>query len=199
MTTVVTRLYSSQSKAKATMSALRAEGFPADIMGSFSKADGKGAALVSKITDMRVPDEAAATYAKEIAKDGHLVVIHAPFTPFGAARRAMAIADANDPKAVNLESGDFYIEERSSVPPRSILRNHPRFFTADYEKRGLANRKRASSLFGMRMLKDGLFFPMPIYKNHRYWSVGRLARHGTWFPFPIYKNHRYWTLPPRVV
>ena len=197
MTTIVTRLYDTQARAKSVVAALKKEGFPDDMVGMIAGGKSKKADLVDKIRGARIGEAAAGKYANAVMRGANLVVVHAPFSPIGAAERAIEIADAHSPMDSGVENENVYIREDARAS--SILKDHPRFFSGDIKPGSLARKRTASSAFGLGTLMSGLNTQFTIYKNHRFWTLPpRITKGGHIFPFPIYKNHRYWTLPPRV-
>lgn len=172
MTTVVSRLYPNKNAADAVVSALHEAGFPADTVDVI----GAGDNLEARIEASRVPRKAAATYAQEVTGDVNLVVVRAPFTPFGAAREAMAIVDDGNPHPSAVTDNNAFVKDH---PDRdlfiSVLTGHPLFLTSRTEmrrQRGLVSKSfgwkslsapkaRSSAISGGRFMSKA-FWPMPL-------------------------------------
>lgn len=140
MTTVVSRLYDQVETAKRVADQLRAEGFPESCLSIVTSAD--AAALMAA----RIPAAAATGYAAKMQPGQAVFVCRAPFTPFGAARRAMDLADGMPAIA----GANSYIREqaRPAEHINSVLSSHPTLMTRDdYVGSGWAE-FRASHLFG---------------------------------------------------
>jgi hypothetical protein len=61
-------------------------------------------------------------------------VIRAPLTPFGAARRAIEVADSEPALPVEVEDPNVYIREAPDMRPYlSVLTDHPRWFSGDIQ------------------------------------------------------------------
>ena len=101
MTTIITRAYKDQKAANAVADALRAKSFPES---TFDVISGKGAA--DSMATAGVSEAEAAVYGPMVDGGNAVVVVRAPFTPFGAARTAMQIADAGGPLEVEIENAN---------------------------------------------------------------------------------------------
>lgn len=120
MTTIITRLYKDDSAANAVVSDLSSAGFPEKTY----EVIGSGGDVTAAMAEARVGDQAAAAYAPLIDQGNKLVVVRAPFTPFGAATTAMKIVDSQPTVDAGLEKQDVLISEEmtgSYVP--SIIRD----------------------------------------------------------------------------
>lgn len=106
MTTIITRIYSDEKAANAVADALRARSFPES---TFDVVSGSGAA--DKMQTAKVGAAEAGVYGPMIDGGNALVVVRAPFTPFGAARTAMQICDAGGPVAVDVPQPNRYAGE----------------------------------------------------------------------------------------
>ena len=85
--------------------------------------------------------------------------MRAPFTPFGAARNAMEVMDSKESMPVDGASPDRYIREepnREILVGKSILRDHPRYFSGDMNP--IANKRRGLVSVGMGW---------PLLKKHK--------------------------------
>lgn len=178
MTTVISRLYKDKKAADTVVKALHEVGFPDNIIDVINAGDKDAeAAMVAA----RVAKDAAATYAGELGDSASLVVVRAPFTPFGAAREAMKIVDGHSPMASAVSDQNMMIREQ----PRSdlflsVMRDH-RLFMTD-RKEMSRNDGRISHGFGWRLLskhKTGrsamsggrfmskMFWPMPLLSRKK--------------------------------
>ncbi len=178
MTTVITRLYKSKKAATTVMKALQDAGFPdatLDIIEAGTE-DAEGVMIAA-----RVPKDSAAIYSTELAEGTALLIARAPFTPFGAAREAMRIVDAQDslPSAVANDNA-FVKDEPKTELYLSVLTNHPLFMTD--RKEMSRNDGRISTGFGWKLLSrdkprrsaisggrfmSRAFWPMPLLSEHK--------------------------------
>ncbi|MDX1743229.1 MAG: hypothetical protein R3186_06505 [Ruegeria sp.] len=168
MTTVISRVYADEATADGVLTALREAGHPEANFDVF-KGDAKG--LAEEITAARVSEDAAAVYAKMLKKKGAtLVVMRAPFAPFGAARNAQKIMDSVEHVPAKVETETQYIRDQPDMDlfmDQKILRNHPRFLTPDMNPYANANRG---------LISRGLYWP--LLTKHR---TKRSALSGTRF------------------
>lgn len=152
MTTVISRVYADEATADSVLAALRAAGHPEANIDKF-KAGGKN--LTAKISAARVAREAASTYARMLKNDTTLVVIRAPFTPFGAARDAMSIADSVDSLPAKVETQNLYIREEPDTQlfiGQKILRKHPLILSSDMNRQANAGRDLVSRAMHWKLL-----------------------------------------------
>lgn len=126
MTTVVSRLYPDEATAQGVAAELAKAGFPAATVDIVTTAD---AAAIAKA---RVMDTDAAAYAAKMQAGNALLVVRAPVTPFGAARRAMEIVGMAEAIPVGgVRKPNYYIQETvKSDLFLSVLRDHPLFLTS---------------------------------------------------------------------
>ena len=127
MTTVVTRLYESKAVADRVAEVLRADGFPEATLDVITSAD------AGRIAASRVEERAAERYASAMTEGRALLVCRAPFTPFGAARRAQEVADSEPWIDAGVANQNRYIEEKPDLGKyrSSVLQNHPMMMTRD--------------------------------------------------------------------
>jgi hypothetical protein len=107
MTTIITRLYESDASAQAVVSGLAEAGFPEK---TYETIDNSG----NPVADMEaagVDADAAAAYAAKMGQGNKLVVVRAPFVPFGAAREAMRIADSEPAMDAGVSNENVLIRE----------------------------------------------------------------------------------------
>jgi hypothetical protein len=140
MTTVVSRLYETLDTAERLADQFRAEGFPDSTLSILTSAD------VAAMVAAHVPEPDAARYAARMQAGQAVFVCRAPFTPFGAARRAMELADGVPAVA----GANSYLRQSPQLERglNSVLPTHPKMMTRDdYVGSGWPE-FRASHLFG---------------------------------------------------
>lgn len=148
MTTVITRLYQDNKTAGSVVSALKEAGFPDDTIDVLAAGESD---LAEALAKARVPAAAAETYAGEISGDTTLVVVRAPFTPFGAARKAIEIADATPAAPSAVTDNNAHISDTMKRElTLSVMTDHRLFLTDTKEM--ARNNGRISTGFGWRML-----------------------------------------------
>lgn len=149
MTTVVSRLYDSVDTANGVADQLRAEGFPDRTLSVITEAD------AGKMQEARVGEDAAEAYAASMKKGQAVFVCRAPFTPFGAARRAIEVADgtawidAGRGACNEFQSDEMQVEVTS---PR-ILEDHPLILTRSLVGSGWSGWK-LSDVFDIPLLSS---------------------------------------------
>jgi hypothetical protein len=175
MTTVISRLYNDSRTANAVVKSLQDVGFLDDMIDVMSAAH-DGEHLAARMTEALVSRKTAETYLSEMSGDVTLLVVRAPFTPFGAARSAIQTVDAHPSLPSAVTDNNMLIRD---VPVNrynlSVLTNHPLFMT-DKKEVG-RNDGRISHGFGWRLLKphkskrsvksgggymSRMFWPMPL-------------------------------------
>ncbi len=143
MSTIVTRLYEDPAHADAAVATLKAEGFPDDCMSIVEQRSRRSAQ--DMIEEAGVPTDTAQQYAQHLTANRALLVVRAPFTPFGAARRAIEVADSYP--AFNAGVANENINIPNEPNPElfvSILPSHRLFLTNmldvrnDLKPRGLS-------------------------------------------------------------
>ncbi|MFY9211493.1 MAG: hypothetical protein WAO69_10230 [Aestuariivita sp.] len=177
MTTVISRLYADEATAHGVVDDLKGAGFPGntiDVLAAGSSAEA--------IAATRVNASDAEIYANKMQSEGVLVVVRAPFTPFGAARRAMEIVDSTTSIHAGVKSPNFYAEDRAD--PKlflSVMTNHPRFFATDMGPESARSRGTVSEGLGWRLLSE--------HRTKRSASSGWHASTKL-LPFPLLKAHK---------
>lgn len=169
MTTIISRHYADAKTAQGVVDALGAAGFPADTVTMISSAD------TDAMMEARVSQKAATGYAEAMTAKSTLVVVAAPFTPFGAALKAMKIVDSAPSHSLAGVDENRYIAEQPRTDlylNNSILRDHPRFLSSDMNPRANANRSTVSKAFSLPTLtkhrttrsasRKGHIFPMKL-------------------------------------
>lgn len=134
MTTIVTRLYENAAHAADVVAKLKAEGFPDNCMDVVAQKEGSSAQ--DAILDAGVPTDIAQQYAQHMTSSRALLVVRAPFVPFGAAKAAIEAADEHP--AFDAGVVDQNLNVRDEVNDdlfTSIFPSHRKFLTGDYELR----------------------------------------------------------------
>jgi hypothetical protein len=179
MTTIITRLYDSAERANSVAGALKKAGFPASTYDVITQT-GKKSAL-SQILAARVNAPDAELYAQNLSADRALLVVRAPFNPFGAARKAREIADGELAVDVGVPNENLYVREEPSPELfGAVLKDHPRFMSSDMvpgsgRYRGrfseafgiplLSRRARSKSVYSERKLMLSEMLPFPVLLN----------------------------------
>ena len=128
MTTLVTRLYENAAHADDVVATLKAEGFPDSCIDVVEQ--GSRTSAEDRIVEAGVPAPVAQQYAQHLAVGRGLLVVRAPFVPFGAAKVAIEAADAYP----SFDAG--VVDENMNIPDEvdrdlflSILPSHRLFLT----------------------------------------------------------------------
>jgi hypothetical protein len=134
MSTIVTRLYEDAAHADAAIATLKAEGFPEDSMSVVEQRSRRSAQ--DMIEEAGVPTDVAQQYAQHLTASRALLVVRAPFVPFGAARRAIEVADTYPAFDAGVSNENINIPD---APSRdlylSILPSHRLFLTDMFDVR----------------------------------------------------------------
>lgn len=154
MTTIISRAYESAKKANEVAAALHAKGHQDANVDVIAGEKGEAAdSIASRIEAAHVSSEAAAAYAKHVAKGAAVLVARVGMTPFGAAREAMAIADAHGPLDAGVANPNEYIRKVSERGLyNNVLRDHPRFISTDMKPGSMGRYGLISSIFGISTL-----------------------------------------------
>jgi hypothetical protein len=162
MTTVVSRLYDQVETAQRVADQLRAEGFPASTLSVLTSADAAAMAAA------RIPASQVAAYVAKMQPGQAVFVCRAQLTPFGAARRAIDLADG----APAILGANSYLRQTPQMEPglNSVLPTHPTMMTRDdYVGSGWAE-WRASHLFGWHTVSVRRAAPDNLIKGDRVMS-----------------------------
>lgn len=165
MTTVVSRLYDSVDTATRVADRLRLKGFPESTLSIVTAAD------ASALARARVSEGVAASYVRAMTGRQAVLVVRAPVTPFGAARVAMATADAEPWIDTGRGAANEYIREVANLDNLnpSALTNHPLMMTRDdYVGSGWAQWK-MSDIFGFTTVSPRRDYRVKVLRN-RYMS-----------------------------
>jgi hypothetical protein len=128
MSTIVTRLYEDPANADSVVATLKAEGFPEDCMSVVEQRSRRSAQ--DMIEEAGVPSDVAQQYAQHLTANRALVVVRAPFVPFGAARRAIEVADMHPAFDAGVSNENINIPEEPNPDLfLSILPSHRLFLT----------------------------------------------------------------------
>ncbi len=128
MSTIVTRLYEDPANADAAIATLKAEGFPEDSMSVVEQRSRRSAQ--DMIEEAGVPTDVAQQYAQHLTANRALLVVRAPFVPFGAARRAIEVADSYPAFNAGVANENLNIpDEPNPDLYLSILPSHRLFLT----------------------------------------------------------------------
>ncbi len=128
MTTIVTRLYEDPAHADAVVASLKAEGFPDSCMDVVEQKSRTSAQ--EQIEAAGVPGNVAQQYAQHLSSNRALLVVRAPFVPFGAAKHAIEEADKYPSFNAGVANQNYNIPDE--VAPGlflSILPSHRLFLT----------------------------------------------------------------------
>ncbi len=155
MTTVISRLYADAETANGVAEELQKAGFPADTIDVIEH-DPKNKSMPSlpeRLKATRIDKNAVEPYASRVRKGKVLLVVRAPFTPFGAARTAMEVVDRVESADVGIDNQNHYVQEQ---PKRflniTVMTDHPKFLTNDVGPDANRRRGTISETFGIRLL-----------------------------------------------
>jgi hypothetical protein len=178
MTTIVSRLYESAETANRVAGKLREEGFPDSTLSVIKDARKK------PITEAQVDEDAAAKYVKAM-KDGEgraLFVCRAPFTPFGAARRAQEVADSEAAIDAGVENENRFVSDEPDIERlkgEKILTDHPLMLTSkSYVGSGWSNWT-LSGVFDIPLIKRREKAPDNLihgYMSKKFWPQPLLSK-----------------------
>jgi hypothetical protein len=150
MTTIVSRIYDTADIAEAAAEALREAGHDPRTI-SVVTADGPDA--LRRICAAGVGSTSAAVYAGELERGRALLVVRAPFTPFGRAREAIRLADRFVPVEVPGATPNQHVRDYPDPANfNTILRDHPRWFSHDMPPQNPRRRGLVSAAFGIPTL-----------------------------------------------
>lgn len=200
MTTIVSRLYADPATAQAIAAQLTDMGLPAsacDVLGPEADA--------ARIRAARVAVGAANAYAACLASQGGaLVVARVPFSPIGAARAAIKIADSAASVDLGIADQNAYQAEQPDARLfLSVLTDHPRFASHDLRPGYSKVYGPVTELFGLPMLSrrrgsasamrgggfmSRMFWPMPLVTRNRHarsavGTAGHVSR--MFWPMPL--------------
>lgn len=150
MTTIVTRLYENAAHADEVVATLKAEGFPDSAMDVIEQG---GRSAEDTIVAAGVPADVAQQYAQHMSVGRGLLVVRAPFAPFGAAKAAIEAADAHPSFDAGVENENIYI--RQDFDDRqylSVMSSHRLFLTNHLDVSNSLKPRGFSAAFGIPKL-----------------------------------------------
>lgn len=183
MTTVISRLYADADTANGVAEELQKAGFPKDTVDviEHEPKNKTTPSLPERLRATRIDKRAVEAYASRIRKGKVLLVVRAPFTPFGAARSAMDIVDRVESVDAGIENQNHYVKEQ---PKRflniSVMTDHPKFLTNDVGPDANRRRGTISETFGIRLLSP--------YKTKRSAMSGGGFMSTKFLPFPLLRH-----------
>ncbi len=207
MTTLVTRLYENPVHADAVIAALKEDGFPETSM-TVVEQSGTSSAQ-DNIEAAGVPTGIARQYAQHLTSKRALVVVRAPFVPFGAARRAIEVADTYP----SFKAG--VMDQNLNIPDEpdpslfvSILGSHRLFLTNALDVRNDLKPRGLSKAFGIPTLAErpkkirpsvistkaisSFFLPFALTSRRRSGTARMLSgfMSRVFMPIPLLSGHR---------
>ena len=211
MTTIVTRLYADHATAEQAVAALRLQNHPMENISVVQAGSQAAADMVAA----QVPEDSADAYASAMKKGNALVVCRAPFTPFGAARNAMATMDEFDAIDAGVANENYYQTDQEHddlLIDMKVDRSHRYWATWKFEldeygvgkKYPRSGRKHWGSLFGTEPLDFagkhwGSFFGPPLMGAGKHWGsffgsplMGAGKHWGSFFGHPLKGAGKYW-------
>jgi len=167
MTTIISRLYKTETTAKRIVSALQEAGIrESDVsLVAVAKATEEGAPAPSASGDVAatgVAPEAVSAYAPKVEGGNALVVVRAPF---GMATKARGVLDSAPTVSAGLEREEAYVRDSATGPSRmvrhaapasgarNIIPGNKKYFTGESEI-STADPTPLSSMLGWRTLKE---------------------------------------------
>ncbi|MFW5881652.1 MAG: hypothetical protein ACOCTP_03935 [Roseicyclus sp.] len=197
MTTIVTRLYETREAAERVAATLRDDGFPEVTLSIITEAD------TEKMVEARVDADAAERYSKAMTGGQALFVCRAPFVPFGAARRAMAVADSEAAIDAGVADENRHEDEiaKTGRETFSVLGNHPHILTReDYVGSGWSG-WRASDILMWPTVSRRRGRPDNLLQDHRHITgfLGRPVlsrpRKSSVIPGGRHMSRLFWPMP----
>lgn len=196
MTTIVTRLYATQTTAEQASEALKMQNHPASNISIV----GAGKSAEADLVAAGVPEGSAASYAETMKAKNAIIVVRAPVTPFGAARNAMDTVDQFDSIDAGVENENFYKSDyvhENLLIDLKVDRTHRYWGTWKFEieefgegkRYPRSGRKYWGSLFGTKPLDYagkhwGSFLGHPLMGAGKYW--------GSFLGHPLKAAGKYW-------
>jgi len=157
MTTIVTRLYENAAHADDVVAQLKAEGFPDSTMDVIEQ--GAQSSAEDRIVEAGVPASVAQQYAQHLSVGRGLLVVRAPFAPFGAAKTAIDTANMHPAFDAGVANENMHIpKEFDDRRYLSVLSNHRLFLTNHLDVDNGLKPRGISAAFGI---------PTLSYSHHR--------------------------------
>lgn len=152
MTTIVTRLYENAAHADAVVAKLKADGFPDSCMDIIEQG---GRSAEEQITAAGVPADVAQRYAQHLSMGRGLLVVRAPFVPFGAAKAAIEAADMHPSFDAGVANENMNIpDEFDDRRYLTILPSHRLFLTNMLDVRNDLKPRGISAAFRIPLLSE---------------------------------------------
>ncbi|MEM7496522.1 MAG: hypothetical protein AAF371_00860 [Pseudomonadota bacterium] len=151
MTTIITRLYDTEDKAKAAAAAARAR-IGDDAVDVFTGASGgkRSTALRNAISKAGASADAAEEFAGAMKEGTAMVLARAPW---GRAQGTKDALDSAGPMATDA-TPELYVSDNLGSRDLSIIPGNRKFLTADKDAALVEDRTPFSSFFGWRVLSD---------------------------------------------
>ena len=133
MTTIMTRLYPTQSAAHAARASLLEKGQNEDTIQIILA--GKSEEAAAAMNAARVSKASAAAYLQAMTGKQALLVVQAPFNPIGTAQKAMRVLQKHPSLDVGLADEDLYLREYPDARfSNSIMNDHPLFMSNPFRR-----------------------------------------------------------------
>ncbi|MGL4234540.1 hypothetical protein [Tabrizicola sp.] len=129
MTTIITRLYADTAAARAAANDLIGRGHSDDYISIITK-DGDGS-VADRMTASRVNAASARAYSPHVAKGAALLVVQAPFNPFGAARDAIRTLQKHKSLDAGVANENEYIREQPPIETSGKVMQGTVFFMSN--------------------------------------------------------------------
>lgn len=189
MATIVTRLYENAAHADDVVAKLKAEGFPESTMDVIEQDSSNSAE--DRIVEAGVPATVAQRYAQHLSVGRGLVVVRAPFVPFGAAKAAIEAADMHPSFDAGVDNENIHIaEEFDDRRNLSILSSHRLFLSNHLDVDNSLKPRGISAAFGVPTLSQS-------HDRKRMHAVTLDKRFGDFF-FPLLTRRGLMTRRPLI-
>lgn len=179
MTTIVTRLYATEAAAATVVEKLKSETFPDSTYDVIT--DAKADAIEAAHVDA----DAAAAYAKAMKAGNALLVIRAPFVPFGAARTAIAAADSQTSIPVDVPQTVLKEVAQATSVPKIMHGYWGDFLIPHISRRGTFTGAMGFSLLSKRK-------PMGQTIRHGHWGNQVMGLLSSRKPTGMTIMHSFW-------
>lgn len=189
MTTIVTRLYENAAHADDVVAKLKAEGFPESTMDVIEQ--GSRSSAEDSIVAAGVPAGIAQQYAQHLSVGRGLLVVRAPFVPFGAAKTAIEAADMHPSFDAGVANENIHLpKEFDDRQYLSIMSSHRLFLTNHLDVDNGLKPRGISAAFGIPTLSYS-------HERKRMHAVTLDKRFGN-FLFPLLTRNRLMTKRPQI-
>lgn len=189
MTTIVTRLYENAAHADEVVAKLKADGFPDSSIDVIEQ--GTRTSAEERIVDAGVPADVAQQYAQHLSVGRGLLVVRAPFVPFGAAKTAIEAADMHPSFDAGVANENIHIpKEFDDRQYLSIMSSHRLFLTNHLDVDNSLKPRGISAAFGIPKLSYS-------HERKRMHPVTIDTRFGN-FLFPLLSRRGLMTRRPLI-